>query len=486
MHLHNAETQTGRSTDSESSTAASRRASFNRRAFLQTAGTAAVLASVRPAHLFAAASSSPNGRLTLAGVGVGGVGFGQLQECDQAGFQIVALCDVDSSYAKKAFDRWPQARRYRDFREMFATEGDQIDAVYCGTPDHTHALITLAALRRKKHVCCVKPLTRTMDELRRVVDAARQAGVATQVTAASNTGEAACRACELVWAGVLGPVRQLHAWSNRPVWPQGMTRPAGEDAVPRDFDWKLWLGPASLRPFKDKWPEGHPALTSMNLREWNPGVQAVYHPFNFRGWWDFGTGALGDMGCHHFNTPLRALKLGPPTRLYASATRVLAESAPLASMVTFDFPARGVMPALRAVWYDGGLKPPTLRDFEGRALPDEGTLYVGEKGSLLHTWQGIQVFPETLARKLDSVPRTLPRRSGTWGEWFEACRGGEPAGCNFAWADSLTALVLLGNIAIRTGQALAWDAGTNRFTNSTEANALLGATYHNGWTLEET
>ena len=459
----------------------------SRRQFLSTAATIAAATTLVPAHVLRGAGTpSPNNRLALAGVGVGGVGFGQLKECAEAGFQIVALCDVDDTYAKKAYDHWPQARRYRDYRDLLQAEGDKVDALYCGTPDHTHALITLAALRRKKHVCCVKPLTRTMDELRRVVNAARQAGVATQVTAAANTGEAACRVCELIGAGVLGPVHELHAWSNRPVWPQGMSRPAGEDAVPKDLDWKLWLGPAPLRPFKHQWPEGHPALTSMNLREWNPGVQAVYHPFNFRGWWDFGTGALGDMGCHHFNTPMRALELGAPTRLQASATRVLAESAPLASMVTYDFPARGAMPALRGVWYDGGLKPPALRDFSGRALPDEGTLYVGEKGSLLHTWQGIQVFPETLAKKLDSVPRTLPRRSGTWGEWFEACRGGEPAGCNFGWADHLTALVLLGNIAIRTSKALAWDAGSNRFTNSKEANALLSATYHNGWTLEGT
>jgi predicted dehydrogenase len=221
-------------------------------------------------------------------------------------------------------------RRYRDFRELLASEGDRIDAVCCGTPDHTHALITLAALRRRKHVCCVKPLTRTVQELRAVVRTARQAGVATQVTAAANTGEAACRVCEWVASGILGAVRELHAWSNRPVWPQGMTRPAGEDPVPKDLDWKLWLGPAPTRPFKDKWPADAPALKEMNLKDWNPGVQVVYHPFNFRGWWDFGTGALGDMGGHHFNTPFRALQLGAPTRLDASATRVLPESAPLA------------------------------------------------------------------------------------------------------------------------------------------------------------
>jgi predicted dehydrogenase len=458
---------------------------ISRRAFLARSAASAAAFTIIPSRLVGAdGSRSPNSRLALAGVGVGGVGFGQLQECADAGFQIVALCDVDDAYAKKAYDHWPQARRYRDFREMLAAEGDRIDAVYCGTPDHTHALIVLAALRRRKHVCCVKPLTRTVHELRLVVKAAREAGVATQVTAAANTSETACRACEWIASGTLGDVRELHAWSNRPVWPQGMTRPPGEDPVPKDLDWKLWLGPAALRPFKRNWPADSPALTQMNLKEWNPGIQAVYHPFNFRGWWDFGTGALGDMGCHHFNTPFRALQLGSPARVYASATRVFAESAPLASIVTYDFPARDAHPPLRAVWYDGGLRPATPRHLEGWPLPDEGTLYVGEKGALLHTWAGLKVFPEAMGKRLETVPRTLPRRRGTWGEWAEACRGGEPAGCNFSWAEPLTEIVLLGNIAIRTGKLLEWDAAQGNFTNSPDANRQLHDDYQNGWSLE--
>ena len=180
----------------------------SRRQFLRNAATIAAATTLMPAQVFGAAGTpSPNNRLALAGIGVGGVGFGQLKECAQAGFQIVALCDVDDTYAKKAYEQWPQARRYRDYRDLLQAEGDKVDAVYCGTPDHTHALITLAALRRKKHVCCVKPLTRTMEELRLVVDAAKAAGVATQVTAASNTSEAACRACEWIGAGLLGPVQ---------------------------------------------------------------------------------------------------------------------------------------------------------------------------------------------------------------------------------------------------------------------------------------
>ena len=458
--------------------------SISRRRFLINSAAACAAASVGPVPLLGAAGgASPNGKVTLAGVGVGGVGFSQLQECDKAGFQIVALCDVDANYAKKAFDRWPQARRYVDFREMLAAEGDKVDAVHCGTPDHTHALVTMAALRRRKHVCCVKPLTRTISELRIIVKAAREAAVATQVTAAPNTGEEGCRTCELIWAGVIGEVRQLHLWSNRPVWPQGMSRPPGEDSIPAGFDWKLWLGPAPARPFKGAWPKGHQALAQMNLKDWDPGIQAVYHPFNFRGWWDFGSGALGDMGCHHFNTPFRALKLGAPARVQGAASKVFEESAPLASMVVLDFPARQGMPPLTATWYDGGLRPPAPKEFIG-PWPAEGTLYIGDKGSLLSTWAGIQVFPDSVAGNIQSVARTLERRGGTWEEWIKACQGGPSAGCNFDWAGPLTEAVLLGNAALRAQKPLEWDTAGMKFTNDPGSNRFLQEPYQNGWSLD--
>ena len=341
----------------------------SRRGFLKTAIAAWASIQIVPSCVFGA-----NSKPSLAGVGVGGVGFGQLQNCDKVGFNISALCDVDDIYARKAFDKWPQARRYRDFREMLQTEGNKIDAVYVGTPDHTHALIVVAALRRKKHVCCVKPLTRTIHEARVVVEEARRAGVVTQVTASPNTSEAACRTCELIVAGAIGPVREVHIWSNRPIWPQGMERPEGQDNIPSTLDWKLWLGPAPVRPFKQDWPDGHYALRQMNIRG-NSAAKAVYHPFNFRGWWDFGTGALGDMGCHHFNTPFRALRLTSPLRISAASSKTFAESAPLASIVTFEFPARTGMPAVRLVWYDGGLKPSYPAEMNGDPLPPEGTLY---------------------------------------------------------------------------------------------------------------
>lgn len=418
--------------------------------------------------------TAPSGKPSVAGVGVGGVGHGQLQACDKTGFDVVALCDVDDVYAKRSYDKWPQARRYRDFRQMLEVEGDKIDAVYVGTPDHTHAVITMAALKKGKHVCCVKPLTRTIHESRAVAQAAREAKVATQVTASPNSNDPGCRTCELIWAGAIGNVREAHVWSNRPLWPQGMSRPEGEDEVPATLDWDLWIGPAPMRPFKAEWPEDHLALKQL----FNRPRRAVYHPWNFRGWWDFGTGALGDMGCHHFNVPKRALKLGHPTSVSATSTKVLPETAPLAAMVTYDFPAREDMPPVRVTWYDGGLKPPQPPELD-KPLPGEGVLYVGDEGKMLRD----RILDPARAKQFQDTPRTLARRPGIWGEWLEACGGGEPASCNFDWAGPLTELVLLGNIAIRTRKKLDWDGENMRFTNDEDANKYVKEPYREGWSL---
>lgn len=448
---------------------------LTRRQLLGGAMAAGAAFTIVPRHVLGGAGhTAPNDKLALAGIGLGGIGFPQLQECERAGFEIVALCDVDQVYAKKTFDRWPEAKRFRDFREMYDSMDDRIDAIYCGTPDHSHAVIVLPALRKKKHVCCVKPITRTIVESRKVVQTALDAGVATTDTSASNTNEAASRTCELIWAGAIGPVRELHLWSDRPWWPQGMTRPAGEDAVPDTLDWDLWIGPAAMRPFKSVWPDGHLALEQIERRFHS----AVYHPWNFRGWWDFGTGALGDMGCHHANTPFRALKLTHPTSVSSMSTKSMAETAPLASIVTYEFPAREDMPPLRVVWYDGGLKP--LSPAPGFPLGGSGEMYIGDEGFMI----GPRVFPEERAQKFADVPRTLPRRPGNYREWFEACRGGEPAGSHFPVAGLLTEFVLLGNIAIRTGKSLEWDGAAGQFTNDDAANQLLHDEYREGWSLD--
>ena len=449
---------------------------MNRRTFLKQSAAVGAFTIV-PSHILGgAARTAPSDKITLAGIGVGGVGHGQLQSCDKEGGQIIALCDVDDVYAKRSYDLWPQAKRYRDFRELLNADQD-IDAVYCGTPDHSHAVIVIPALQKKKHVCCVKPLTRTIFESRRVVEAAEKANVATQVTASPNSTEHGCMTCEMIWDGAIGDVHEVHIWTNRPLWPQGMLRPEGADPIPKTLDWDLWLGPAPLRPFKNEWPEDYLALYQLKNRNVR---KAIYHPWNFRGWWQFGTGALGDMGCHHFNVPKKALKLGHPTRVSASATRVTDETAPLASLVTWEFPAREGMPPLKAVWYDGGIKPPRPNELEpGRKLPDSGELYIGSKGKML----GNRIIPESKMKAYQIPPKILKRHSGTWGEWFEAMRGGETATCEFAWAGPLSEIVLLGNIAIRIGQTLNWNGPKMKFINNSQADQFLKEAYRSGWSI---
>ncbi|MBM4089070.1 MAG: Gfo/Idh/MocA family oxidoreductase, partial [Planctomycetes bacterium] len=250
---------------------------ITRRRWLGGVVAAGASFTIVPRHVLGGANhTAPSDKLALAGVGIGGIGFPQLQACESAGFEIVALCDVDHVYASRTLDRWPQAKRFRDYREMYEAMGTRIDAVYCGTPDHSHAVIVLPALRAKKHVCCVKPITRTIVESRKVVETARAAGVATTDTSSSNTSDGACRTCELIWAGAIGPVRELHMWSDRPWWPQGMARPSGEDPVPDSLDWNLWIGPAAMRPFKAVWPDEHLALEQVERRF----QKAVYHPWN--------------------------------------------------------------------------------------------------------------------------------------------------------------------------------------------------------------
>jgi len=433
-----------------------------------------------PRHVLGGAGrTAPSDRLNIGGIGVGGVGHPFIKSCAE-GNRVIALCDVDDQYANHTYRLFPEARRYRNYRQMLEEETD-LDAVLVATPDHTHAVITMAAIRKGRHVCTVKPLTRTVWEARRLAEAARQHRVATQMTAASNADEHACRVCEWVWDGALGEVTEVHAWSNRPLWPQGMSRPKGSDPVPDHLDWDLWIGPAPMRPYKARWPEGGLVLQ----QQLNPGAgPAVYHPWNFRGWWDFGTGSLGDMGCHHFNVVMRALKLRHPTRVYASSTKVLPETAPLASMVTWEFGPREGMGPVRLFWYDGGIKPPRPADFEaGRPWPDEGTLLVGTRAKLLISWGSVRLIPESRMKAYKQPPTTLPRRNNIWKEWFDAIRGGPAANCNFDVAVPLTELVLLGNIAIRTGKELAWDGPGMRFTNVPEANALLKEPYRQGWSL---
>jgi predicted dehydrogenase len=406
---------------------------------------------------------SPSEKLTIACVGVGGMGAVDMNQVLSE--QIVAVCDVDDECAARAAVAAPEATRYRDFREMLAVQKD-LDAVMIATPDHAHAVITLAALRHGKHVYCQKPLTHSVHEALEVARVARETGRATQMGNQGQATEAARLVSEYIWAGALGTVREIHAWSNRrpDISPRGIPRPADTPPVPSHLDWDRWIGPAPLRPY-------HPC----------------YHPFHWRGWWDFGTGVLGDIGCHNLSAAFKALKLGWPTSVEACSTHwsapeeVRRETAPLASIVTFHFPATPDRPEVVVRWYDGGMMPPLPRDVEVSHLFDaDGTLIVGDEGMLL----GAKLLPQAKAAAFGKPPQQLERSPGHYQEWLNACKGGPPAGSNFVdHAGPLAATVLLGNIAIRAEDKLYWDADALRFRNSDAADALLQPPYRDGWTL---
>jgi predicted dehydrogenase len=450
--------------------------STSRRQFL--AGATAISATlIVPAHVLGfAAEKPPSEKINIAAIGVGGQGASDLAQLE--GENIVALCDVDSAFAARTFQRYSQAKKYVDYRKMLEDHAD-IDAVVIATPDHSHACIAMAAMKMGKHVYCEKPLTHSVWEARQLTLAAREHKVATQMGNQGQASEATRRLCEMIWDDAIGPVREVHVWTDRPsnglfneYWPQGVDRPVDSPAVPPTLDWNLWLGPAPDRPY-------HPA----------------YLPFRWRGWWDFGTGALGDIGCHSLDPVCRALKLGHPISVEASSTRVNKETFPLASMVTYHFPARGEMPPLKLVWYDGGLRPPRPEELEAdREMGATGHLFVGDTGKILSrrtsAGPGYVLIPESRAKEYGDPPRTLPRSIGHFQEWIEACQGGAAPGSNFDWAGPLTEVVLLGNVALRpelreelTTKKLLWDAAGMQFTNSDEANRFLRREYREGWSL---
>jgi hypothetical protein len=404
----------------------------------------------------------PSEKLNIAGVGIGGRGAGDLDEVGSE--NIVALCDVDDKYAANVFKRYPNAQKYHDFRKMLDKEKN-IDAVVIATPDHSHAVVAMTAIKMGKHVYCEKPLAHSIYEIRKLTEAAREAGVATQLGNQGQASEETRLVCEFIWDGAIGPVRDVHSWCNRPISPRGIDRPKETPPVPETLDWDLWLGPAPYRPY-------HPC----------------YLPFSWRGWWDFGSGVLGDIGCHQFVSIFRALKLGYPTSVEACSSGVNSETAPLASIVRYDFPAREGMPPVKLTWYDGGLMPARPEELEeGLHFGDaDDNLYIGDKGKML----GHRLLPESKSKDYGKPPRVLPRSPGHHKEWINACKGGEPAGSNFDVAGPLTEVVLLGNVALRMGQQLYekglklyYDGPNMKVTNLPEANKYIRSEYREGWTL---
>lgn len=425
-----------------------------------------------------------NDRINIACIGVGGKGDSDSNAATQCGGNIVAICDVDQRTLEKKGQQFASAKRFQDYRKLLDQMGKDIDAVTVSTPDHNHGVAAIRAMKMGKHCFCQKPLTQTVYEARALRQLAADKKLATQMGNQGSAESGLRRAVEVVQAGVIGKPLELHVWTNRPVWPQGLDRPAGSDPVPPNLDWNCWLGPAALRPYKEK----------------------VYHTFAWRGWYEFGTGALGDMACHTVNMPFRALKLGYPSVVECEIdSRVYPETFPLSSRIRFEFPERDGLPPLKFWWYDGNpsnsLKPlrpdaDVTKEIVATmgALPVAGALIVGDKGKLFSPDDyGARFFvamkgqDEMVAgdkhEACKEVPQIIPRSPGHMQEWFQMMKDGTPSYSNFDIAAYLTEIILLGCVALRVGEGrrMDWDGPNMKSTNLPEAAQFVRRNNRQGW-----
>jgi predicted dehydrogenase len=425
--------------------------------------------------LLAPVSRSANEKLNIACIGVGGKGS---SDTDQAGNfgNIVALCDIDDNHLNGKAQKFDQAKKYNDFRKMFDEMGKDIDAVTVSTPDHTHAVAAIMAMKMKKHVYCQKPLTHTVYEARQMREVAKKYKVCTQMGNQGTASDGLRRAVEIIRAGAIGGVTEVHVWTNRPIWPQapGVTkRPTDTPKVPKHVHWDEFIGPSPFRPYNK-----------------------AYHPFAWRGWWDFGTGALGDMACHTANMAFMALKLKYPTTIEAESGEINPETYPGWAKITFQFPARDEMPAVKFVWYEGKnngkrvLPPVDL--IQGQKFSDSGSLLVGEKGVLFSPndyGEQYTLLPVKNFEGYQGPDKSLPRNgggdNGMKDEWVRAIRENKPtiAMSNFDYAGVLTEAILLGNVAMRVGKKLEWDGDNLKCTNCKEAAQYINPPYREGWKL---
>lgn len=434
--------------------------SQNRRSFLQTtvAGSAAALsASLYASHSEAKPSRSMLEKLNIACIGTANRAGDDLQGVIDE--NIVAIVDVDSKYLNTAKAMLTEKKKleprcYDDYREMIIAEGDKIDAVVVGTADHHHAPASIRAIRAGKHVYCEKPLTHTVFESRLIARTAAEKGVATQLGTQIHAGNNYRRVAEIIKAGVIGDVTEVHVWVGK-AWGGG-ERPAKADPVPETLNWDIWLGPAPERPF----------------------VNGLYHPANWRRWWDFGQGTLGDMACHYMDLPFWALDLRHPTRCEAEGPPMHPETCPEGLIVRYDFPARGTMPALKFTWYDGNLIP---RKVAGQPVPSDGVMFVGKDGMMFADYTKYKLFPADKFSGFTPPKETIPNSIGHHAEWIKACKDGSPTTCNFDYSGALTEAVLLGNVSYRIGKPIEWDAENLVAKNAPEAAKLINKEYRAGW-----
>ena len=444
----------------------------SRRSFIKGAALTASAFTIVPRHVLGKGLKAPSDVLNVVGVGVGGMGRNNLANMVKKGeAQIVGLCDVDWKYSDKTFKDYPKAKKFWDFRKMYEEMKGDFDAVMVATPDHTHALAAAMAMKMGKHVYVQKPLTHSVWESRRLREIADQTGVVTQMGNQGNSGEGIRQTCEWIWSGAIGDVTEVHAWTNRPIWPQGLERPEEKVAVPDTLNWDLFLGPAPERPY-------HPAYT----------------PWNWRAWWDFGTGALGDMACHIMDPAFKAMHYGHPIAVEATSTQVNTESAPLAEKVTYYFPDRkspggAALPASTFTWWDGGLMPNRPDGMaEGKMLGDwnGGNMFIGTKGTLICGTYGMN--PYILGKPdFPAAPKTLRRPEEVTGlswsqgahenDWIDACKKGDPKqpSSNFSYSGPLNEVVVMGNLGVRLQdlkKRLAWDGENMKITNISDSDKI--------------
>ena len=439
---------------------------LSRRELMVSAGAAAATVMVLPSGVLGrAGATGANARLAIGKIGCDGMGGGDLNAVAGHATDIVALCDVDWNRGGGAFKRFPKAKKYKDWRKMYDEMAKSIDAVVVSTPDHHHAAATMAGIKRGMHAYTQKPLTRTVLESYALADAAEKHKVVTQMGNQGHGGGGLPRTIEYINAGAIGTVREVHVWTDRSGgwWPQGINRPAGALPVPKDLPWDVWLGPAPVRPY-------------------NTG----YHPFAWRGWWDFGAGALGDMACHNMDPAFAALHLGEPTSVKAQCSPFNGDSFPKWSIIEWRFPALGDRPAVKMFWYDGGKKPPKPEDLGDRGFGGNGCLFIGDKGKMLGGSHAgfCRMIPDAKMNAFPAPPQTLPRSIGHYKEWVEAARGATKVvpGSNFGYSGPMTAAILLGNVALFTpGRELKWDGKARRFTNNAKANTYLDYPHRKGW-----
>jgi len=446
------------------------RHTFSRRALVQrTAAVALAAPLVVPRHVLAQSGKTPpNEKLNIAGIGVGGMGHGDLSAV--ASENIVALCDVDARRAAPSFQQWPKAARFQDFRKMLDEMDKKIDAVVVATPDHCHAVAAMAAIKRRKHVYCEKPLAHSVYECRALMKAAQQYNVVTQLGNQGHSFDSIRIFCEWIWDGAIGKVHTIHAGCaavNSGI--DALPRLKEKHPVPPELNWDLWLGPAQYRPY-------HP----------------VYLPGAWRGWVPFGNGTVGDWTCHVVDPVFWALDLGAPKTIVAHVKdydpKTQGDAFPKGEIITYEFPPKGDRGAITMHWYSGTERIPRPADLEPNRKPVEtGAVVLGDKGTIMygsHGAGGVRIIPEAKMQAYKRPEPKIPRVRGHHHDWLEAIRSGKKAGSDFSYGAPLTEIAMLGVIAIKfPGVKLQWDAEAMKFTNCPEANQHVHPPYREGWSL---